>query len=68
MIQRYVYGSMIETDTIPVKPEAGKEPLPGFTVDEKEHSFTYLLGKEDRIYGLGAGDKQAGLDLPELGQ
>ena len=53
MIQRYVYGSMIETDTIPVKPEAGKEPIPGFTVDEKEHSFTYLLGKEDRIYGLG---------------
>ena len=48
MIQRYVYGTMIETDTIPVKPEAEKEPLPGFTVDGKEQG-RYPLDRNNKI-------------------
>ncbi|MBQ9008602.1 MAG: alpha-glucosidase, partial [Clostridia bacterium] len=53
MIQRFVFGHMIETDTVPVKPEAVNSSVPGFTVDEKEQCFSYTLGKEDRVYGLG---------------
>lgn len=53
MIQRYVFGNMIETEAIPQKPAAESGCLPFFLVSEKEMSFSYIMEPSDRIYGLG---------------
>ncbi|NCB92672.1 MAG: alpha-glucosidase [Clostridia bacterium] len=53
MIRRFVFGKMIETEAVQNKPEAQTGEFPFFTVDEKEMSFSYKMGEEDRVYGLG---------------
>lgn len=53
MIQRYVFGNMIETEAILQKPDAQTGCLPFFSVSEEDMSFTYIMEPSDRVYGLG---------------
>ena len=53
MIKRYVYGSVIETEAILNKPEACRESLPYFSVDEESMTLLYTMDKKERVYGLG---------------
>ena len=53
MIQRYRYGTMIETEAILQKPEVESGALPYFTVDEGKMTFSYTMAEKDRVYGLG---------------
>lgn len=53
MIYRYVYGQPIETEAVLEKPKVSEEPLFYLKADEEEKTFTYEMGEEDRIYGLG---------------
>ena len=53
MIHRYVYGIMIETDAILNKPKAETGAPPFFSVDVQAKTFTYQMGTQDRVYGLG---------------
>ncbi len=53
MIQRFLYGSMIETEAVLDKPKAEQGDLPRFCVDEARREFTYIMEEKERIYGLG---------------
>lgn len=53
MIRRYVFGQMIETDTVQKKPEAETGALPFFAVDEEKHTFTRTMDDSEIVYGLG---------------
>lgn len=53
MIRRYVYGAMIETDAILLKPRRKTGLLPYFTVDNREQVFSYKMRNNDRVYDLG---------------
>ena len=53
MIQRYVYGTVIETDAVLNKPKAETEAPSFFSVDGQAMTFTYHMGAQDRVYGLG---------------
>lgn len=53
MIQRYVYGTVIETDAVLNKPKAETEAPSFFSVDGQAMTFTYHMGPQDRVYGLG---------------
>lgn len=53
MIRRYVFGHMIETDTVQVKPAVSEDRIPYFAVDVEKMTFTMPLGPDDRVYGLG---------------
>ena len=53
MIRRYCFGSVIETDAVPVKPQAQEGTLPYFTIADGSLSFSYSLQEKDIVYGLG---------------
>ena len=58
MIYRYRFGSPIETDSVPVKPELTQDPLPYLatatpTTEGEKLTFTYPMGTDDVVYGLG---------------
>ena len=53
MIRRYSYGSVFETEAVPVKPQPERERIPYFRVSEKEMTFSYSMDDSDVIYGLG---------------
>ncbi len=53
MIQRYVFGNMIETEAIQQKPDACNGRFPFFSVSEESMSFTYTMEPATRVYGLG---------------
>ena len=53
MVSRYIFGQMIETDTVPEKPAEAAGALPLFTVDKEKRTFTLSMDPADRVYGLG---------------
>ena len=53
MVSRYVYGKMIETESVLNKPEKTEGVLPYFKVNETEMTFSYDMGEKDKVYGLG---------------
>lgn len=53
MIRRYVYGKMLETDSVPVKPQQAQGALPYLTAEERTRTFSCRLGDKDVVYGLG---------------
>lgn len=53
MIRRYVYGKMIETESILDKPQQTEGKLPFFVVNEEKMTFSYEMDEKDRVYGLG---------------
>lgn len=53
MIKRYVYGKMIETESILDKPQQTEGELPFFVVNEEEMTFSYEMDEKDKVYGLG---------------
>lgn len=53
MINRFVYGTVRETDAVQQKPQAATGALPYFAVDEETMTFTYTMDPADRVYGLG---------------
>lgn len=53
MIQRFVFGNMIETEAVLNKPEESRTTLPFLEVHEKECGFLYKMDEKERIYGLG---------------
>ncbi len=54
MIQKYVYGTPFETEA--VKTEVGK-PAYGQITSEDGFCFTYVMGEEDIVYGLGEANR-----------
>ena len=54
MIKKYTYGTPFQTDTVTTQIESTKETFPFFTIKkEAGFSFTYLMGEDDIVYGLG---------------
>lgn len=54
MIQKFKYGRPFETDAVIADLENASGPFPYGTVSTKQgFSFTYLMGKDDVVYGLG---------------
>lgn len=53
MINRFSYGTVIETEAVLNKPAVCSEQIPYFTVSEENLTFTYLMEPDDIIYGLG---------------
>ena len=53
MIRRYSYGSVFETEAVPVKPRPESEKLPFFQASEMDLTFSYSMNDEDVVYGLG---------------
>lgn len=53
MIKRYSFGSVFETEAILEKPEICSEELPYFKLDMDKNSFSYNMGEDDIVYGLG---------------
>ncbi len=58
MIQKYVYGTPFETEAVTeaVKTEVGK-PAYGQITSEDGFCFTYVMGEEDIVYGLGEANR-----------
>ena len=55
MIRRFDYGAPLPTEALVKELPLSEGSLPYFTVASSEEglSFTYMLGKDDLIYGLG---------------
>ena len=55
MIRRFDYGAPLPTEALVKELPLSESSLPYFTVANSEEglSFTYTLGKDDLIYGLG---------------
>ena len=58
MIREYRYGTPFETEALVEKAEAATGAFPYGTVDTKNgFSFTYTMGKDDIVYGLGEANR-----------
>ena len=55
MILKYVYGNPIETEAVIQQIEIAKKELPFFQIKKEGEavSFSYLMDKDDIVYGLG---------------
>lgn len=53
MVQRYSFGSVFKTDSVPVIPGAQTGKVPFVDINEEEMSMTYVMDPDDIVYGLG---------------
>lgn len=52
MIQKYVFGNAIETEAVVKKIPESEGQVP-YLAQESDHAFTYQMGEDDIVYGLG---------------
>lgn len=52
MIQKYIFGTYIETEAV-VKEIAESVGQIPYLTKESDHVFTYQMGEDDIVYGLG---------------
>lgn len=58
MIRRYVFGTPFETEAVTTAVEAAAGEVPYGTIDlQHGFSFTYVMGEDDIVYGLGEANR-----------